>query len=561
MPLVLRLALRERLSGSLVLTAPGGAAPKTILLDDGSVVYATAGGGEPRLGDQMVAWGIIPQEGVERALERMSATGELMGRAFVSLGFASEEVVRVCVSRQISERVADLFPLQDCDVCFEAKPHVERRPFLAVGMADLMLAGMRRVSDLARVERWIGDLDAPLMTARDPLGAFSQMALTSEEAFLLSRLDHTLSPREIAELGPLAEADALRLVCALRYADVLVNATAEHRLPGDDATLASLGIRRRPASDAPQIDAAEAARVFYLMEEKLRAVRDGADHYALLEVERRAPADRIKTSYRELAKTYHPDRHAQLAAFDEKIKEHLSAIFDALTKAYGVLSNAKEREAYDQRLAALAQQSARATPVAQAGPSPSRPASGPAAPVAPQPGRESSNDESNGDGHAQPRSPQQPPPRPAAQRAPAPPRPAPAAQLDADQWFERGQVYSSAGDHAAAARAFKHGTEVAPDDARMHAAFGRALYASGGQYRKQAEAAYRKAIALAPSSPEYLLELAALYKNAGRHESARELYRKALIVDKDDPSARAALEAYEKPKKRFFGLAFWEKNR
>jgi cytochrome c-type biogenesis protein CcmH/NrfG len=83
----------------------------------------------------------------------------------------------------------------------------------------------------------------------------------------------------------------------------------------------------------------------------------------------------------------------------------------------------------------------------------------------------------------------------------------------------------------------------------------------GGQYRKQAEAAFQRAISLAPSSTEYLLELAVLYRSAGREEKARELIRKALVIDKDDPNALAALESFQKPKKRFFGLAFWEKER
>src|SRR5205085_5424916 len=98
------------------------------------------------------------------------------------------------------------------------------------------------------------------------------------------------------------------------------------------------------AGDA--IDAAEAARVFYLVDDKLRVIEAGADHYAVLEVERRATPEAIKKSYRDLAKVFHPDRYAQLANIDSDIKRRLSAVFDAVTKAYTILSNARERTAY-----------------------------------------------------------------------------------------------------------------------------------------------------------------------------------------------------------------------
>ncbi len=64
-----------------------------------------------------------------------------------------------------------------------------------------------------------------------------------------------------------------------------------------------------------------------------------ADYYEILEVERTASEGEIKTSYRKLAMKWHPDRNPGDKAAEEKFKE--------CSEAYGVLSDADKRAAYD----------------------------------------------------------------------------------------------------------------------------------------------------------------------------------------------------------------------
>src|SRR3954468_10646118 len=64
-----------------------------------------------------------------------------------------------------------------------------------------------------------------------------------------------------------------------------------------------------------------------------------ADYYQTLGVQRGASDAEIKTAYRKLAMTYHPDRNNGAKEAEEKFKE--------ITEAYDVLRDATKRAAYD----------------------------------------------------------------------------------------------------------------------------------------------------------------------------------------------------------------------
>lgn len=64
------------------------------------------------------------------------------------------------------------------------------------------------------------------------------------------------------------------------------------------------------------------------------------DYYAILGIDKTAGAEQIKKAYRQMALKYHPDRNQGSDKAAEKFKE--------LAEAYGVLSDPKKRQQYDQ---------------------------------------------------------------------------------------------------------------------------------------------------------------------------------------------------------------------
>ncbi len=64
------------------------------------------------------------------------------------------------------------------------------------------------------------------------------------------------------------------------------------------------------------------------------------DYYKILEVDKKAPQDEIKKSYRKLARKYHPDKNPNDKSAEDKFKE--------MQEAYEVLKDPEKRKKYDQ---------------------------------------------------------------------------------------------------------------------------------------------------------------------------------------------------------------------
>lgn len=83
--------------------------------------------------------------------------------------------------------------------------------------------------------------------------------------------------------------------------------------------------------------------------ERIYAVSDTADYYELLGVEPETPRMEMRNRYFELSKKFHPDKAFGKANKSEK--EKMTLVFQRLTVAYDVLSNAKRRAEYNATIA------------------------------------------------------------------------------------------------------------------------------------------------------------------------------------------------------------------
>ncbi|KAL6184303.1 hypothetical protein ACLB2K_045706 [Fragaria x ananassa] len=73
------------------------------------------------------------------------------------------------------------------------------------------------------------------------------------------------------------------------------------------------------------------------------------DHYKILEVDRNASPNELRTSYKSLVMVWHPDKHLQ-----EKTRAEAETKFKKINEAYQILNDPEKRQKYDRHHANIA---------------------------------------------------------------------------------------------------------------------------------------------------------------------------------------------------------------
>ncbi len=198
--------------------------------------------------------------------------------------------------------------------------------------------------------------------------------LAPVDGFVLSRIDGTISDRDIIQLTGLPE-DAVRASLGKLVELGLVaygEPPAAPRAPAENNGKRSPSIPPRPIQEISEVqadgmpkpplglyDPSELDEDVDMEMDHRRKVLDlfyrlgELDHYEMLGVETGAPKKAIKKAYFELAALYHPDRffRKRMGAFKVKME----AIFGRITDAHDVLTDKERRAEYDGYLAEQAQ--------------------------------------------------------------------------------------------------------------------------------------------------------------------------------------------------------------
>lgn len=266
---------------------------------------------------------------------------------------------------------------------------------VASNAGDLILDLVRAEAhpDWVRMEIGGGSSQVRHNTAPPPV--IPRLALTPSEGFLMSRADGTMTLDEILTVSPLDEKETLTALYALIAAGLLVAPGAEilgeipalapqAGAPAGPTPPADSGVpapppaapgfeppKRKvtdleaflqrttaPAGPAPSASGPRAARTAESLAEERAALEKriaecrGADHYAVLGVERTADENAIRRTYYRLAKHFHPDKHRSPEM--EELFPEIEAMFAMTTEAYNTLTDEKARAEYDRHIQELA---------------------------------------------------------------------------------------------------------------------------------------------------------------------------------------------------------------
>lgn len=313
---------------------------KKIFLDDGAISYCATNINSERLGSVLLRRGKIDADALRSALRGKGSMR--LGQKLIADGLISEEELQRSLIQSARENVCGMFnwasgtyrfgpgrtPLPD-DLRFQ------------LPTSDVILQGVRRIEDFDIISRGLERLEGPLSMAENPPEADQTDSLTAVEGFLLSRIDGVMTLEEVCAVSTVDREQTCRCLYGLYCAGLIRGRSGEE----EEATVPPRAARAPAAAD----DKSRPARIDDEIEQKFVACcASQVDFYTVLEIGNSASEEQIRKAYYHLAKKYHPDRHRGKGGKD--LEQKLEALFMKIGEAYDTLNDANKRFEYDQSI-------------------------------------------------------------------------------------------------------------------------------------------------------------------------------------------------------------------
>jgi len=351
-PGLFRDLLARKATGQFV--AYQGETIKKVFFKSGFILYATSSLTADRLGDILLARGMITRDQYEESASQVLATGRKQGTVLVQIGaLAPKDLFRGLIA-QVREIVVSLCAWDEGNWhFFEGLPPQEDIVSLRLHPAGLIFEGLALT---AADPRWGAVWDLRMIELRPAANApllIDQIDAPDAARQLFSLVGQGRPPGEMARLVGREEGETTALLYGLGLLGLIeaLPLPAKKAVPATDAAEAPPAAAKPVLRDDVEIRS-QRARIA-----SLSRGLESVTHYQLLGVAPESDADTIKRSYIALAKEFHPDHffHPEFA----DLQEAVNAIFMRVSEAYATLHNPASRAAYDHEVLRLTAPAAR----------------------------------------------------------------------------------------------------------------------------------------------------------------------------------------------------------
>ena len=218
---IIRTLHAGRRSGVLHLTR--GDVSKRLYFRAGSIIMAGSDQPEDRLGQALVRSGLVKQADLEKALRVVDATDRTIGEAFVQMGLLRPEQVQVEAARRTRQIVATLLDWDSGEYVFEERnERLEGEVLSQVDVPEVLLEWARGARGGGIVRQLLEDGKSVVQRPEQPSPTLGGLSLTASEQWALEQANGVSAAEEIAARSPMGEHEALRSICGLLLAGVLV---------------------------------------------------------------------------------------------------------------------------------------------------------------------------------------------------------------------------------------------------------------------------------------------------------------------------------------------------
>lgn len=347
---------------------------KYLFFQKGILVMVKTTQPQELLGEILLKLGKISVETFKKIDQYINPT-QSIGKTLIKEGLLTKEDLNDGLMFQMREVTLNIFPLFGGKFEFQVRKDLSRKRFeYKMNVPDLIEEGIRRMDYNPELEKYL-KTRIPFYKKTDSLGR-----LTTEEKELLRTIDGK-SPAEklfhSVNFPPEHYWKSLYLFYCLELIDVK-DAKVEEEVPEKEkkpekpvpskkkkAKKVSVPVSAVAKEEkieeeekeekvtveeekmAPEVIDDETRKKIADLEELNREV-ESMNYYQILNIERDATPQEVKSAYFEMARKYHPDRFNRELPQDSR--DMIEEVFGHITRAFQTLNNEKEKQDYDAKL-------------------------------------------------------------------------------------------------------------------------------------------------------------------------------------------------------------------
>ncbi len=326
---------KQRETGILSVSTPRFT--KKVYFKQGDAIFASSNLEDDRLGEMLLKWGKINLEQYHRSVELLKKTGKRQGQILVELGYLTPKELYQSVKAQVKEIIYSLFGLDHGEYEFLPGPlPTEEVITLRMSMGNLIYEGIKRSSNWSMLKRQIPD-DLILQLSLNPLRLFQSIEFSEMDRKILTLIDGKKTVKQIIDNSWVSPFDALKTLYTLFILEVV-----EEVKPVKEEELVTLSLEDIFKPILMEED------LFIKKVNELYEKIDSMNYFELLGVSDDAGIKTITKRYFELTREFHPDKAYNYS--DMSLKEKLTGLVNAITKAYNVLKDPSLKEQYMKKL-------------------------------------------------------------------------------------------------------------------------------------------------------------------------------------------------------------------
>ena len=195
---------------------------KSILVREGAVLRAQSNLENEKLGQILLKRNLVSSWDLETALRQMKDTSKRLGQMLVGMSVIKEPVLNNTLVSQTRDIIFSLVDWEDGDYELESSDDLDSEIYFdQLYTPEIILQGMRRISNIVLLLRPLGDLQGMLKLAPDYLEKTRRVTLLTEEKTILALLNKQSTLKDLIRASGMEKLTVYRSVAALMAVDVL----------------------------------------------------------------------------------------------------------------------------------------------------------------------------------------------------------------------------------------------------------------------------------------------------------------------------------------------------